>query len=47
MRSKNKECPFKIDYVEKGLSSTSFELSVANEDFDEVTMFDLLLFVQA
>ena len=32
MRSKNKECPFKIDYVEKGLSSTSFELSIANPD---------------
>jgi hypothetical protein len=47
VRRKNKECPFKIDYVEKGLSSTSFELSVANEDFYEVTMFDLLLFVQA
>ena len=42
-----KENPFTIETVERSVSSTSFELLVEDKDFWQVTMQDLLLFMQS
>jgi len=43
----NKESPFIIDFVERGISSTSFELTISPQQYNDVSMYDLFLFVQA